>query len=365
MKAERGWASEKEMTMRERSFRFLAALAWLSCLALACAKLTETPNVGTNTNWLKACDTQDECGDGKSCLCGVCTRACSGDSACGAVHEGTSCQALTASACGSGGAASMACLQGCRSNAECTALQHGVCRDGLCVPAPDLDVDASVPSPPDANLSVRPDTSMSVQTPGPAGNDGGSDVMGSGFALSRAEATVVITDAYTECSEQSECRAVETSCNGCCEQGAIRRDLNATYEQNRTLACDGYTGAICDCGFADLVPRCELSRCKLVERTALDCFSPTQNVETRFDRRAVGCNCDWPSAELCFDGNLYFCASDQGGPYRWVASNDGVCRTAHEDPTCAAGEVRASMETCLAEFRRCYELSSGEFCGLP
>lgn len=56
----------------------------LTALLFACAVSSSSPgcgsrvkdDTGTETHWLEACDTDDECG-GLACLCNVCTRACS------------------------------------------------------------------------------------------------------------------------------------------------------------------------------------------------------------------------------------------------------------------------------------------------
>jgi len=67
---------------------FGLALA-LSLAALACAPPAEKPQTGSQTNWLTACLSADDCG-GLECLCGTCTVACSSDDAC-ADFAGASC----------------------------------------------------------------------------------------------------------------------------------------------------------------------------------------------------------------------------------------------------------------------------------
>jgi hypothetical protein len=58
-----------------------AALA-LTLLPLACGATTRTQESDSgNTNWLKSCDTDQECGD-LSCTCGKCRTACAGASDC-------------------------------------------------------------------------------------------------------------------------------------------------------------------------------------------------------------------------------------------------------------------------------------------
>lgn len=50
---------------------------------------TDAPQVGSQTNWLKACDAGDDCGD-LVCLCGTCTLSCDG---------GNDCEALGSDSC--------------------------------------------------------------------------------------------------------------------------------------------------------------------------------------------------------------------------------------------------------------------------
>jgi hypothetical protein len=45
------------------------------------------PSVGTNSNWLRACASRDECGDLPACECGACTARCTGDDECAAIDD--------------------------------------------------------------------------------------------------------------------------------------------------------------------------------------------------------------------------------------------------------------------------------------
>jgi hypothetical protein len=46
------------------------------------------PSVGTNSNWLRACATADQCDDDlPECECGACTRACAVDADCGELED--------------------------------------------------------------------------------------------------------------------------------------------------------------------------------------------------------------------------------------------------------------------------------------
>lgn len=46
------------------------------------------PNVGTNSNWLRKCSTDEQCGDLPACRCAACTAECEQDSDCDALGEG-------------------------------------------------------------------------------------------------------------------------------------------------------------------------------------------------------------------------------------------------------------------------------------
>ncbi len=94
------------------------------------------PGAGSNTNWLRSCDKDADCGDQLSCLCGVCTAPC--DDACPdlpsavcAAPDSASVRAL----CGDDAAAPLAaggmCLPACGKVAACDAGQ--LCVDGSCL----------------------------------------------------------------------------------------------------------------------------------------------------------------------------------------------------------------------------------------
>ncbi len=86
-------------------------------LPLGCREAREGPTDG-ETHFLRACQPNtDDCGEGMSCLCGVCTQLCSGSS---------SCEALLPSAqCVSGA--------GAESRAACLGLEAASYCDVLCV----------------------------------------------------------------------------------------------------------------------------------------------------------------------------------------------------------------------------------------
>jgi uncharacterized protein YkwD len=120
------------------------------CLVLwACGDPHSSPTVGSNTNWLKACDTTEQCGRATACHCGACTAECNSDADCAAL-SGARCAAATDpatwSACQTVNPTFGICLPRCQPG-ECGDGQ--VCVDGACVlePVPNNSFCAPVATP--------------------------------------------------------------------------------------------------------------------------------------------------------------------------------------------------------------------------
>jgi len=92
---------------------------WLGALSLvpACDAPSAEGPVGSNTNWLVACDETAECGGQAACVCGACSLECASDGDCGQVG-GARCVTL----------AEPAVRSQCRSDAPALAL--GMCLEG-------------------------------------------------------------------------------------------------------------------------------------------------------------------------------------------------------------------------------------------
>jgi glucuronoarabinoxylan endo-1,4-beta-xylanase len=121
--------------MRSRWGRLSALLA-IGC-ALGCDPTSRPETIDSQTNWLRSCQTDSQCGDTK-CLCGVCTSPCMEDSGCVNRH-GAAC--VTAEEDGAiaqcGGArppAAGLCMPRCDDATPCSNKQ--MCVAGVCTPVP-------------------------------------------------------------------------------------------------------------------------------------------------------------------------------------------------------------------------------------
>ncbi len=61
--------------------RWAGALPAILGLLVGACGTAGGPRVGSQTNWLRACQTDAECGE-LDCLCGACTRSCDTDTSC-------------------------------------------------------------------------------------------------------------------------------------------------------------------------------------------------------------------------------------------------------------------------------------------
>ena len=285
------------------------------CLGLcsACAK-SKSPEAGTNTNWLQACDTTADCEGEGECLCGVCTLRCTSDAACAPVGKAV----------------------------ECTKASADRCTDGttgsVCLPA----------------------------AAGPDAEDGGargdSSPPDAGLGLTRVGDAVQVPERYRPCGLDQDCVLVDRSCNNCCDYDAIREHDSADFASNHERACSGYRGPVCMCGVSELVSICNAGTCAAVTPEALRlCFSPTQNPQRAGAPDAVGCKCDAVGLEICVEGVSLECAGFAGN-LRWRPAEVDVCADA--PGVCRESSRRPDPDACLADYSSCYPSPNGGFCGV-
>lgn len=121
---------------RSASKGWTASVAWLlaAFTLLGCSDKSSGPITGSNSNWLVACERDDDCGGAtNACVCGACTRACADEGACSAL-PGARCAGVEHpgawSQCESREAAVALCLPACTPG-SCAAGQ--ACVEGACV----------------------------------------------------------------------------------------------------------------------------------------------------------------------------------------------------------------------------------------
>lgn len=184
------------------------------------------------------------------------------------------------------------------------------------------------------------------------------------FALGRDGNNVVISDAYTSCTQHDHCVLVSVACDGCCAQSAIHDDHTDSYETNFEAACADIVNRGCPCDPALMVAACRDERCVALDAFN-NCYSPTQNLDLAYVTDARGCEQCRVGQAICVDGVALVCEGLDSDPptTQWYAVEDGPCGEPTPDPTCADGEVRATADACLADFMTCYQIPSGELCG--
>ncbi len=123
----------------------LPLFAFLGSIAVGCEP-EPGPRTDSQTNWLRACDQDAECGE-LSCLCGVCSRDCEGDPECDDLG-GSTCVAEqergSIAACGGQKPpAAGLCLPRC---VEGSCAEGQMCVAGLCSPVPEPTVQVVIDS---------------------------------------------------------------------------------------------------------------------------------------------------------------------------------------------------------------------------
>jgi O-glycosyl hydrolase len=133
--------------MKYHHFSGFAVCLGLALALAGCEPPAPGPQGDSHTNWLRTCESDNECGTGLSCVCGVCTARCSSDEACGSA-PGASCVPTDApgavAVCGGQPPpATGMCLPTCDAPSDCANGQEcvaGACRP-LLTPTSQVSVD--------------------------------------------------------------------------------------------------------------------------------------------------------------------------------------------------------------------------------
>lgn len=125
------------LTNLRRSARVFWRLLGAVCVVVTipcCKSDPREPQTGSETNFLEHCEST--CAEGLTCLCGVCTRACTGDNECTSLGASAQCVSVvsqpdsgTAGSCQQGATCDMACIRA----SDCSDLGAGYqCETGFC-----------------------------------------------------------------------------------------------------------------------------------------------------------------------------------------------------------------------------------------
>lgn len=181
----------------------MRALTWIPLLVVLGACDRPGPSTDSKSNWLRECTTDRECADSLSCICGVCTMACTGAAACDRSGADAACvdaaEAALPPACVAEleGVGPRVCLAACSTGGECGAAQ--VCSEGSCISAAaagvrsaagseagtgggsmtgiaDSGSGASSPPSPDASSSGSVDGGLRPPLPDASNDPGGANV---------------------------------------------------------------------------------------------------------------------------------------------------------------------------------------------
>jgi len=123
----------------ERNLRLgTAAVLLAASLAFGCDPTNRPETIDSQTNWLRSCQIDAQCGESK-CLCGVCTKSCEDDSVC-SDHPGASCvgandEGAIAQCGGARPASPGLCMPRCDDSTPCESKQ--MCVAGVCTPVPE------------------------------------------------------------------------------------------------------------------------------------------------------------------------------------------------------------------------------------
>lgn len=148
--------------MMKRLSVFLLALA-ATCSSISACDRPQEISPDSESHFLQRCN--DQCDGGLTCLCGVCTKACSATTECAALSPAATCgpgMTVAGNACQASPAAQV-CDVGCNGDDACAGLGAGyTCQLGLCRSTPAAPSGSSPQSLRIALTGAAPDSKVIV-----------------------------------------------------------------------------------------------------------------------------------------------------------------------------------------------------------
>ena len=88
--------------------------------------------------------------------------------------------------------------------------------------------------------------------------------MSSGQEGNMNQSIYPIPEKYQYCNVDTICVLVPTTCDGCCQWGAVNKKHMSVFNADRDLYCKGYKGAVCDCVDTPATAGCIAERCAYI-----------------------------------------------------------------------------------------------------
>jgi hypothetical protein len=344
-------------------------------LSVGCGARSDGREVGSggNTNWLSACKTQSECGDG-ICASGACTPSCERNSDCTNLDENAACGAsvnvaASANACDQG-AEERVCAPTCDDDDECEDIGSGYrCQSGICVPGSCV---VETPYGPCANKACgetcqicEPLDEDCEETEEVKYCDAEGGCSGTLTACGdEPDAETCASRPVESCEDAPWCQLVVGSPVAECRLQSLKgiACLDRDDATQNTEACaisqlDGlcYVGIMEGAEHLAEVVACDDPRCFYTADgcNPEECFSPSQHADEAYLGTREPCACN-DVGSACVDGAALICIDG-----KWAAVEDGPCY-----PMDVECEGRLDDVTrCIELFDICRQEADGTFCG--
>ncbi len=121
-----------------KRYCFWIVISMLSFSAVCGCKSSNTSIGGGETNWLKKCTSDLDCGDGISCECGICTKSCQSSDECSDVPGAAGCLVTeplddgTCRVAAVGESSQGICVARCETDGDCDRDKDFKCISGVC-----------------------------------------------------------------------------------------------------------------------------------------------------------------------------------------------------------------------------------------